>query len=41
MRTLESFGEITENYLVQVREMQPDGLYLLAGWPFGESSLRK
>jgi thioesterase domain-containing protein len=31
----ESLGEIAQDYLAQVREMQPDGPYLLAGWSFG------
>ena len=28
-------GEIAQDYLAQVREMQPHGPYLLAGWSFG------
>jgi thioesterase domain-containing protein len=30
-----SLGEIAQDYLAQVREIQPHGPYLLAGWSFG------
>lgn len=31
----ESLGDIAQDYLARIREIQPDGPYLLAGWSLG------